>query len=111
MDVFSVSNMKEYKKIVFDALRIIRGKKRRLDKDFKNQSKFAYCVYCKYQCDKDNIEMKKIWDKTNKITTNMCNRLLLYERILTERYDTGINKKGNKVIFLNNNKRIYSIKI
>jgi hypothetical protein len=108
---FGISNRKEYNKIIFDTKRIIRGKKGRLQKDFRSQSKFALCVYCRYKCDTDNAVMQKIWSKTNKITQNMCDRLILYEKILQDKYTTRINKKGNRVVFMDKEKIIYSIKI
>ena len=108
---FGIANRKEYNKIIFDTMRIIKGKKRRLEKDFKNQSKLAFSIYCKYKCDINDIDMQKIWNKTSKITQNMCDRLILYEKIINKTYITQINKKGNRVVFLDKEKKIYSIKI
>lgn len=99
------------KKIVIEAMRVIKGKKNRLEKDFKNQIKFAICVYSRFMCDTENLDMQKIWRKTKKITNNMCDRLTLYEKILEKKYTTETNKKKNRVIFYNGSKKMYTINI
>ena len=108
---FGISDWNEYKKIISETMKIIYGKKTRLKKDYTSQTKFAYVVYCKYKCEPNDKDMQNIWNKTNKITQNMCDRLKLYEKILNNMYTPKINKKENRVIFLDKKKIIYSIKM